>query len=305
MFTHGHGNTQPDHFQYRVGAQTLSLTNLNKMFYPDVGFTKRDVISYYYAVCSFLLPHLRNRPITLKRYPDGVASGYFYEKRCPSYKPNWLETAAIDSINYCLIQDVESLIWLANIADLEIHSMLFTTRDEIHPTAMVFDLDPGEGASIINCCEIALELKCLFDDLLLESFPKTSGLKGLQLYVPLNLHATFDQTKTFSQTVARLLEDRHPKQVTASMARKNRKGKVYIDWVQNDQKKTTVSVYSLRAGNQPTVSTPLSWEEVRHAAERGRPDELRFTPEDVLLRVRRHGDLFRPVLTKQQELPFI
>jgi bifunctional non-homologous end joining protein LigD len=256
-----------------------------------------------------LLPHLAGRPLTLKRYPDGVEGESFYEKRCPSHRPPWVETVPVwtgrtrGDVDYCLANDLPTLVWLANLATLELHPSLSRGDDLDRPTTMVFDLDPGAPASLVECCRVGLLVKELFDDLDVQVVAKTSGGKGLQLYVPLDTAVDYDRTKSFSRTVAQLLERRHPKLVVSHMAKELRTGKVFIDWSQNDEHKTTVSVYSLRARERPTVSTPVTWDEVTEVAEGGDPDLLRFEAAAVLDRVARLGDLFRPVLDLQQELP--
>jgi bifunctional non-homologous end joining protein LigD len=256
-----------------------------------------------------VLPHLRDRPLTLKRYPDGVDGEYFYEKQSPGHRPAWVQTAALWSrhnkrtIEYTLAQDLPTLVWLANLADIELHTSLSLAADVTQPKMLVFDLDPGEPAAVLECAQVALWVHDLFGQLGLETCVKTSGSKGLQAYVPLNADLTYDQTKPFAQAVAQLLEKQHPELVVSSMAKERRKGKVLVDWSQNDEHKTTVNVYSLRARERPTVSTPLEWEEVEQAVEAQDADALVFTSDDVLDRVQRLGDLFAPVLEREQELP--
>jgi bifunctional non-homologous end joining protein LigD len=292
-----------------VEGRRLKLSNLEKVFYPKVGFTKGQVVDYYRRVAPALLPHLRDRPLTLKRYPDGVEGQHFYEKQCPSHRPDWIRTAPIYSrrnkreIEYCLANDLPTLIWLANLADLELHTSLSRYQDPLRPTMMVFDLDPGPPAALLECAEVAFELRRMLDALGLESFPKTSGSKGIQVYVPLNGPVTYDDTKPFARALARLLEKERPKLVVSSMKKEIRRGKVFVDWSQNDDHKTTVCVYSLRARERPTVSTPVRWEEIEEAAEAGEPERLVFESSEVLERVERHGDLFAPVLERRQKLP--
>ena len=289
-----------------VDGRTLSLTNLDKVFYPKAGVTKADVIHYYAQIAPFLLPHLHDRAITMKRYPDGVDGDYFYEKEAPSHRPKWVQTTKVakgsgDSINYCMINDLPSLVWVANLADLELHTFLHQATHDDRPTMMAFDLDPGPPADIVLCCEVALYLKAVFDELGLQSFAKTSGSKGLQIYVPLNTPTTYEKTKTFAHTLAERLQEEHPDEVVSNMKKSSRQGKVFIDWSQNDDHKTTVSVYSLRAKEQPTVSTPVFWEEVAQSSKKNRP--LSFTSDDVLARAEKHGDIFAPVLSLKQKLP--
>ncbi|HTD14405.1 MAG TPA: non-homologous end-joining DNA ligase [Chthoniobacterales bacterium] len=289
-----------------VDGRRLSLTNLDKIFYPKAGFSKADLIHYYVQIAPYLLPHLNDRAITMKRYPDGVDGEYFYEKEAPSHRPDWVQTTKVakgsgDSINYCMINDLPSLVWIANLADLELHTFLHQAPDDDRPNMMAFDLDPGPPADIVLCCEVGLYLKAIFDELGLQCFAKTSGSKGLQVYVPLNTPTTYEKTKTFSRTLAERLAEEHPDQVVSNMRKSAREGKAFIDWSQNDDHKTTVSVYSLRAKEQPTVSTPVFWEEVAQSAKSNRP--LSFTSDEVLTRTEKHGDIFAPVLSLKQKLP--
>lgn len=292
-----------------VEGRELKLSNPDKVMYPKTGFTKGDLIDYYSGIAPVLLPHLKARPLTLKRYPNGVEGEFFYEKQCPSFRPKWMKTIEVWSerqrktIQFCRVDDLPSLVWLANLADLELHTSLSVAKRLERPTTMAFDLDPGPSASIVECCEVALALKELFEDMGLQSYPKTSGSKGMQVYVPLNTAVEYDQTKPFAKAVAELMEERMPKLVVSDMRKKLRKGKVLIDWSQNDYFKTTVNVYSLRAKEQPTVSTPLEWKEVLDAEGSKDSSSLRFIHEDVLSRVEQKGDLFAPVLTQKQKLP--
>jgi bifunctional non-homologous end joining protein LigD len=296
--------------EVEVDGRTLRLSNLDKVMYPKTGFTKGDLIDYYVRVASVLLPHLHGRPLTLKRYPDGVEGQHFYEKQCPSHRPDWVQTAAIWSrhnkrnIDFCLVNDLPTLAWAANLADIELHTSLSEAEPIERPTMMVFDLDPGPPANIIACCRVGLMLRDLFAQLGLETFAKTSGSKGLQVYVPLNQEElTYGDTKPFARAVAELLEKQHPKQVVSRMTKSLRPGKVLIDWSQNDEHKTTVNVYSLRAKERPTVSTPVTWDEVEAASRRRSGKVLVFEHDEVLERVERDGDLFAPVLTLRQGLP--
>ena len=288
-----------------VAGKQLSLSNLDKVLYPAVGFTKGHVIDYYTRVAPAVLPHLRDRPLTLKRYPNGVEGGHFYEKQCPSHRPDWVRSEPVElsskTINFCVCDDLATLVWLANLADLELHPSLSKVPDVERPTVMAFDLDPGPGAGLAECCEVALILRSALDALGLESFAKTSGSKGIQVYVPLNVEdVDYDHgTKRLSQALARHLESAHPKLIVSSQKKELRKNKVLIDWSQNDEHKTTVGVYSLRARERPTVSTPLSWDEL----EAGDPDALVFETDDVLARVEELGDLFAPVAELRQSLP--
>jgi bifunctional non-homologous end joining protein LigD len=291
-----------------IDDRRLSLSNLDKLLYPQAGFTKGHVIDYYTRIAPVLLPHLRDRPLTLKRYPDGVDKGHFYEKRCPSHRPDWVRVAPVWSgrnegdINYCVADDLATLVWLANLADLEMHTPLARATDIETPTLVAFDLDPGAPATIVECARVALELREAFEHLGLEAFPKTSGSKGMQVYLPLNTPGvTWDDTKTFALHLAQLLERRNRELVVSDMSKAKRGGKVFVDWSQNDRHKTTVNVYSLRAMDNPTVSTPLSWDEVEQLADAG--ESLSFTAPEVLERVETLGDLFSGVQTLEQELP--
>ena len=292
-----------------VEGRQLKLSNLDKVLYPEAGFTKGQVIDYYTRMAGVLVPHLQGRPVTLKRYPNGVDSQFFYEKNCPKHRPPWVATTPIfggrknELMDYCVVNDLPTLVWMANLAALELHPSLSRAPEIQRPTMMVFDLDPGPPAALVECCQVALLLKGALDGLGLRSFPKTSGSKGLQIYVPLNGDLTYDDTKPFAHALARLLEAEHPGQILSLMKKELRTGKVFIDWSQNDEHKTTVSIYSLRARPRPTVSTPVTWDEVEGAASSGDADSLVFEAPAVLDRVAEHGDLFEPVLTLEQRLP--
>jgi bifunctional non-homologous end joining protein LigD len=289
-----------------VEGTQVHVTNLDKIFYPKVGFTKGQVIDYNIRISPVLIPHLKDRPISLKRYPEGVEGPYFYEKRCPDHRPKWVKTARVPKteggeINYCVINDLPALVWAANLADLELHTFLHKAPALNRPTALALDLDPGPPADILLCCQVGQQIKAIFDHLGLESFPKTSGSKGLQVYVPLNTAVTYQRTKSFARAIAEVLEHQAPEIVISQMRRNLRKGRVFVDWSQNDAHKTTVNVYSLRAKERPTVSTPVTWDEVAEAAENKR--RLSFDSNDVLKRVEQSGDIFAPVLTLKQKLP--
>jgi bifunctional non-homologous end joining protein LigD len=293
-----------------VEGRELTLSNLDKVLYPKTGFTKGQVIDYYTRIAPVLLPHLAGRPLTLKRYPNGVEGHFFYEKRCPSYRPDWFKTAEVWSgrnkgiVAYCVVDDLPSLIWVANTASLELHPSLSKAPDIETPTAVAFDLDPGAPADMVDCARLGLRLRDLFEQMGLQSFPKTSGSKGLQIYVPLNTPAAYESgTKDFALNIARLFEKQFPDEVVHQMKKDLRPGKVLIDWSQNDQHKTTILVYSLRAKERPTVSTPLTWDEVETVVASRDPEQVVFEADDVLKRVEQHGDLFAPVATLQQELP--
>jgi bifunctional non-homologous end joining protein LigD len=283
-----------------VGGHQVKLSNLDKVLYPEAGFAKRDVIDYHARVAPVVLPHLDGRALTLKRYPNGVDAQFFYEKNAPSHRPDWVSTARVGSIDYVVVDHEATLVWLANLADLELHTSLALAREPERPTLVAFDLDPGPPATIVECARVALLLEGMFQGLGLQSFAKTSGSKGMQVYLPINGEATFAQTKAFSKAVAELLAREEPGLVVARQTKSARAGKVLVDWGQNDINKTTVNVYSLRAMARPTVSTPLSWDEVRDAKA---PEDLTFEAADVLRRIDEHGDLFAPVLTLVQRLP--
>ena len=284
-----------------VEGRKLSLTNLDKVLYPRSGFTKAQVIDYYLRIAPVLLPHLRDRPLTLKRYPNGVDKPFFYEKNCPSHRPPWVRTATVATsskeIEFCLVQDVATLAWAANLADLELHVPLHRYRAPQRPDSIVFDLDPGAPADLVQCCEVGLVLKGMLDALGLRSFAKVSGSKGLQVYVPLHTRVTYDETKKFALSVAETLEQRMPRLVVSNMKKSLRAGKVLVDWSQNDPHKTTVCVYSLRAKDRPTVSMPVGWDEVEE------PRTLSFESDQALARVEKVGDLFAPLLSLKQKLP--
>ena len=295
-----------------IEGRRLQLSNLEKVLYPDCGFTKAQVIDYYSRIAPVLLAHTKDRPLTLKRYPNGVEEKFFYEKNCPSHRPPWVRTAKIWSqgnrrdMYYCLAQDLPTLVWLANLATLELHTSLSSYRHIERPRVLVFDLDPGPPATIVECARVGLWLRDLFQRHGLVSFAKTSGSKGLQMYVPLNTSAEYEGprgTKTVARALAQQLEAEHPREVVSQQRKDLRGGKVLIDWGQNDESKTTVNVYSLRARGRPTVSTPVTWEEVEQVAGEGDPGLVVFEAEEVLERVRTLGDLFQPVLTTKQRLP--
>jgi bifunctional non-homologous end joining protein LigD len=295
--------------QVEVDGRQLSITNLDKVMYPSTGFTKGAVIDYYARIAPAIIPHLRGRPLTLKRYPEGTEAGHFFEKRCPKHRPEWVATASIWSeredgeIEFCVCDDKPTLVWMAQLAALELHPSLSRARHMERPTVLAFDLDPGEPATVIDCARVALRVRGLFGELGVECFPKTSGGKGLQVYVPLNGRTTYATTKPYAHAVAQLLERMYPDEIVSRMTKKLRKGKVFVDWSQNTESKTTVAVYSLRARERPTISTPLEWDEVEAAAESGDPEPIRFEAVQVIDRVDERGDLFAPVLELKQKLP--
>lgn len=289
---------------------TLKLTNLDKVLYPKTGFTKVELIEYYAAISPILLTHLRCHPLTLKRYPDGVESEYFYEKQCPKHRPEWVQTTSIWSessqreVEFCLCQDLPTLLWLANLAGIELHPSLSRAEAIERPRSLVFDLDPGAPAGILECCEVALKLCEMFAQLEMQAFAKTSGLKGLQVYVPLNDdQVTYERTKSFAHAMADLLERQYPALVVSRMVKAKRSGKVFVDWSQNDEHKTTISVYSLRAAAFPKVSAPVSWEEIRSCLDEGDPAPLGFEVANTLERVGERGDLFTEIISLHQPLP--
>jgi bifunctional non-homologous end joining protein LigD len=292
-----------------VDDRKLQVSNLDKVLYPKAGFTKAQVIDYYIRIAPMLLPHLKDRPLTMKRYPDGVEGEFFYEKNCPVHRPKWVQTARVWSegnqriMHYCLANDLPTLVWAANLADLELHTSLSRKNKIERPTMMVFDLDPGAPADIVQCCQIGIWLRELLGGMNLKAFAKTSGSKGLQIYVPLNTAVTYDQTKGLSRSLAQRLEREHRDRVTSNMSKAARKGKVFLDWSQNDEHKTTICVYSLRAKEQPTVSMPVNWSEVENCLKKKNAELLRFGSDQALARIEKQGDLFEPVETLKQKLP--
>jgi len=292
-----------------VEGRRLTLSNLEKVLYPEAGFTKAQLIDYYVRIAPVLLPHLRGRPLTMKRYPEGVDGEMFYQKNCPDHRPPWVATARVWSegnkkwMDYCMVEEVAALVWAANLADIELHTSLSLAKDILRPTMIVFDLDPGEPANIVQCCQAGIWVRDIFQHFGLQSFAKTSGSKGLQVYVPLNTPVTYDDTKPFAHEIARMLEAHYPGQIVSDMKKSLRVGKVFVDWSQNDDHKTTVCVYSLRAKPRPTASTPVTWKEVEQCWARKDAKMLAFTSDHVLDRSKRMGDLFEPVLKLKQKLP--
>jgi len=292
-----------------VAGRKLKLTNLEKVLYPAASFTKAQVVDFYVRIAPVLVPHLAGRALTMKRYPEGVDHEYFFEKNAPMHKPDWVKTAPVWSgsnrrtIHFLLANDLPTLVWIANLASIELHPSLSLAADIATPTMIVFDLDPGPPASILQCAQVGLWVRQLFDHFGLASFPKTSGSKGLQVYVPLNTKTSYDETKPFAHAVARLLEQEHPELVVSDMKKAVRTNKVFVDWSQNDEHKTTISVYSLRARERPSVSTPVEWPEVEDALTKKDATRLVFEAKDVLTRVEKMGDLFEPVLKLKQKLP--
>ena len=295
-----------------VEGRELKLTNLDKVLYPEAGFAKGEVIDYYAKVAPALVPHLAGRALTLRRFPEGVddSDGAFFEKRCPKHRPEWVETARVPAgpntgeIDYCVCEDLPTLIWMAQLAAIELHPSLSRAEHLDRPTVLAFDLDPGAPADVLDCCRVALRLRELFGHFGVECFPKTSGSKGLQVYVPLNNgSSTYEETKPLARAIAQLLEKQTPKEVVSKMKKAERKGKVFVDWSQNHETKTTIAVYSLRARERPTASTPVTWKEVERALDKDDAGSLVFESGQVLKRIEKHGDLFAPVLELEQELP--
>lgn len=294
-----------------VDGRELKLTNLDKVLYPAVGFTKGEMVDYYAKVAETMVPHLSGRAVTLRRFPEGVddLDSAFFEKRCPKHRPKWVKTTSVTAgpnagkIDFCVCDGRPTLIWMAQLAAIELHPSLSLGRAPTRPTVLAFDLDPGPPADIVDCCRVAIRLREMFGHFGVESFPKTSGSKGMQVYVPINKKISYDVTKPFAKAIAQLMEKQTPDLVVSKMKKVEREGKVMVDWSQNHRSKTTIAVYSLRAREHPTVSTPITWEEVERAADSGDGSHLVFEADDVLERIEQHGDLFAPVLELQQDLP--
>jgi bifunctional non-homologous end joining protein LigD len=303
----------PATVEVEVDGRRLALSNLDKVIYPEAGFTKGEVIAYYQQVAPVLLPHLEGRVPTLVRAPNGPDGQVFYEKRCPPGHPDWVRTATIGGsgkrfapFTGCLVDDLPTLIWVANLAALELHTHQSRADDQAHPTAVVIDLDPGAPATIVDCCRVALDLQAMLEQLGLEAVVKTSGSKGLHLSVPLNNgRATSEETSRFALALGQLLEARDPKRVTVDMAKERRGGRVFVDWSQNNRHKTTIAPYSLRIRPRPWASTPITWDEVEATVDHGDADALTFEAAATLARVDEFGDLYEPNLTLVQDLPAI
>ncbi len=293
-------------------GKRLSLSNLEKVLYPSVGLAKAGILDYYRRMAGVLLPHISNRALTFKRYPEGVEKDFFFEKRCPDHRPSWVQTATIpnrkagNALTVCLVNDRETLLWAANLASLELHVPLARAGSPERPDFMVFDLDPGEDAGLAECGKVALILRDLLSRLGLAGFVKTSGRKGLHVYVPLNRReVTFENTRIFSKTTAAIMQKHYPELVTARMAKRERAGKVFINWSQNDAAKTMIAVYSLRAREIPYVSFPVAWKSVENAVRTGRLEDLEVRYRDAQQRIADQGDLFHDVLVKEQKLPHL
>src|SRR5829696_1040548 len=286
-----------------VGGRSLAIRHLDRVVYPHTGTTKGELLDYYVRIADVMLPHLRDRLLHMHRYPEGVEGPRFWQKACPEHRPDWLPTAPVWSrekqtdIHYCVVNEVAALLWAVNLGSIELHTSLHR-RDDLHrPTALAFDLDPGEGVGILECCEVGLQVRDMFAGVGLRSFAKTSGSKGLQVYVPLNAEVEYAQAKPVARAIAELLEAAAPGAVVSRMARSARAGRVFVDWSQNTEHKSMVCAYSVRARQHPTVSAPVSWEEIQHAVDAAQPDALVFEMGDVLDRVADRGDLFQPVLS--------
>jgi bifunctional non-homologous end joining protein LigD len=295
-----------------VDGRELKLTNLDKVLYPEVGFSKGEMVDYYAKVADAMVPHLKGRAVTLRRFPEGVDDhdSAFFEKRCPKHRPKWVKTTRVEAgpdagkIDFCVCDGRPTLVWMAQLAAIELHPSLSLGRAPTRPTVLAFDLDPGSPADVVDCCRVALRLRDMFGHFGVRSFPKTSGSKGMQVYVPLNSKkVNYDVTKPFAKAIAQLLEKQTPDLVVSKMKKVERGGKVFVDWSQNHRSKTTIAVYSLRARERPTASTPVTWDEVEAAADSGDGSDLVFEAGDVLERIEQHGDLFAPVLELEQELP--
>ena len=295
-----------------VDGHELKLTNLDKVLYPEVNFSKGEMVDYYARVAATMVPHLQGRAVTLRRFPEGVddLDSAFFEKRCPKHRPKWVKTTNVragphaGNIDFCVCDSRATLIWMAQLAAIELHPSLSLGRAPTRPTVLAFDLDPGPPADVVDCCRVALRLREMFGHFGVQSFPKTSGSKGLQVYVPLNRKdASYETTKPCAKAIAQLLEKQTPDKVISKMKKVEREDKVFVDWSQNHRSKTTIAVYSMRARARPTCSTPLSWDEVEQCADSGDGSVLVFEAGDVLERIEEHGDLFAPVLKLEQELP--
>jgi bifunctional non-homologous end joining protein LigD len=294
--------------EFQVGDRRLTIRHLDRVVFPRTGTTKKDLLDYYVRISAAMLPHLRDRLLHMHRYPSGVTGPRFWQKACPDHHPDWIPTAPVwsadkgETIDYCVVNELPALLWAVNLGSIELHTSLHLREELLAPTVLAFDLDPGEGVGVLECGEVALRVRELLDGFGMHSFVKTSGSKGLQIYVPLNNpNASYRTTKPVARGIAELLESQTPDRVVSRMARALRPGKVFIDWSQNTEHKSMVCVYSVRAKQRPTVSTPLVWEEVEAAIDAGDPDQLVFEMDDVVARVDEHGDLFADVLTVRQE----
>jgi bifunctional non-homologous end joining protein LigD len=296
--------------ELEVSGRHLAIRNLDRVVFPRVGTTKGKLLAYYASIADHMLAHLRDRLLHMHRYPEGVEGPRFWQKGCPEHRPEWMPTVPVwsrdkgENIDYCVVNEPAALLWAVNIGSIELHTSLHVRHDLHRPTVIAFDLDPGEGTTILHCCEVALRIQELFASMGVDSHPKTSGSKGLQVYVPLNHEAiSYGFTKPASRRIAEHLEAQRPDQVVSRIARSARAGRVLVDWSQNTEHKSMVCVYSVRAKQRPTVSTPVAWHEIQQALDAGDPRALSFEMAEVLERVAEHGDLFAPVLSRRQELP--
>jgi bifunctional non-homologous end joining protein LigD len=298
--------------QVEIEGRELKLTNVEKVLYPQSGFTKGEMIDYYVKVAPAMIPHLSGRAVTLRRFPEGVEDldAAFFEKRCPKHRPKWVKTATVEAgpragkIDFCVCDGLPTLVWMAQLATVEFHPSLSKARAPKRPTVLAFDLDPGPPADIVDCCRVAIRLRDLFAHFDVQCFPKTSGSKGMQVYVPLNnKKVNYEKTKPMAKAIAQLLEKQTPDKVVSKMKKVERENKVFVDWSQNHERKTTIAVYSLRARERQTASTPITWDEVADVADSGDKSKLVFESDMVLERIEKHGDLFAPVLELEQELP--
>jgi bifunctional non-homologous end joining protein LigD len=295
--------------QVTVDGRVLRLTSLDKVLFPEAGFTKADVLRFYERIAPTLLPHLSGRAMKLKLYRRGAAGPHVYDKHCRAAPP-WVERAPMwserkqDDIHFCRLEDTASLLWSVNRGNLEMHPLLSIAPDFDTPTAVVFDLDPGDGAGMLDAAAIALILRDMLRGVGLESLIKSTGSKGVQVYVPLNTPTTFSETKSFAREVANVMAARLGDRVVANYQKRLRSGKVLIDWAQNDRHKSTVAAYSLRAKlERPTVAMPLAWSDVERAVRARCADELLISPVEALERVAVEGDIFAPLLSLEQRLP--
>jgi bifunctional non-homologous end joining protein LigD len=286
--------------QLGVGARRLSIRHLDRVVFPSTGTTKGELLDYYVRVADAMLPHLRDRLLHMHRYPEGVEGPRFWQKACPEHRPDWMPVAPVWSrdkeafIDYCVVNELAALLWAVNLGSIELHTSLHLRHELDRPTALAFDLDPGDGVGLLECGEVALRLRELFGEMGREAFVKTSGSKGLQVFVPVEGDVTYAETKPTAKRIAELLERERPAAVVSRMARSLRAGKVLVDWSQNTEHKSMVCAYSVRAKARPTVSTPLRWSELESALDAGSPDSLVFEMGDVLERVATHGDLWLP-----------
>jgi bifunctional non-homologous end joining protein LigD len=291
-----------------ISSRGLRVRHLDRVVYPRTGTTKGELLDYYVRIADVMLPHLRDRLLHMHRYPEGVEGPRFWQKACPEHRPDWLPTAPVWSrqkqadIHYCVVNELAALLWAVNLGSIELHTSLHRHDDLHRPTTLAFDLDPGEGAGMLECCEVGLRVRDMFAGVGLRSFAKTSGSKGLQVYVPVNTEVAYSQTKPLAKSIAELVERAAPDAVVSRMAKSLRAGRVFVDWSQNTEHKSMVCAYSVRAKQRPTVSSPVGWDEVEAAVDAGDQGALVFEMDDVLERVADRGDLFKPVLTLRQAL---